>query len=427
MNYIDKLNIIFNHLLDEKTYKEYGINKSAGYWKMGTSFFTMFDRLYDKIHNLDLHYPIKIILDHKNLTTQGNNEAYTLTINNINITPRKNKTYVGINTLGQYIRAMASFGICVINIALDNNISNFIRNQNTFNLVYNSKALLSKTNRLSLIKKIINDSFFSNIGDKRNIAYSIIMEFLFLKQFDFSLLEEKNQIFYWRKVIGKYNEKSIKCTSLIKDISTIKKDIYRQGTIGTYKEIIECLNNNYESIESFIDDIYDYSFLEDGKNYNYIIDKQIKEYNLKSKIKTERSKFKNNIFNNRKQKGLIENNDDLYSDIILVNEDDKYSLKERFNECEAAHLYDVFKIKSKVLNELDENQIKYISDPNNGIIMKHEYHKSFDRGQWNFDANGFMIVAKEDEHYLFHDKGMKKIRINPKILNDEMKKFINKR
>lgn len=31
MNYIDKLNIILNHLLDEKTYKEYGINKSAGY------------------------------------------------------------------------------------------------------------------------------------------------------------------------------------------------------------------------------------------------------------------------------------------------------------------------------------------------------------------------------------------------------------
>lgn len=84
-----------------------------------------------------------------------------------------------------------------------------------------------------------------------------------------------------------------------------------------------------------------------------------------------------------------------------------------------------------MLNSLYNNDIsnvlKYISNPNKDLIMRHDYHKSFDRGQWTFDSNGNMIIPYENMNYLFNILGLKRIKIRKEILNDEMKEFLIKR
>ena len=66
------INEIFDLLLDKTIYSKYGINKKAKYWKMGTSFITMFDRLREKLENVDISYPMISVVNYENKTTQGN-------------------------------------------------------------------------------------------------------------------------------------------------------------------------------------------------------------------------------------------------------------------------------------------------------------------------------------------------------------------
>lgn len=422
------INEIFDLLLDDETYSKYGITCSAKYWKMGTSYFTMFDRLYENIKNLDISKPMKCVFNEKNKTTQGKNKSYKFLIDEINVTPCKVRGYVSDSAIHQYMRSITSFGLGVVEKKYDNN-KEFVEKNGEIRLVSNVKELLKKENRLNLIRKIIGESFFSNVQDTRNIAYSIIMEFLFAKNFDFNLLIDKNRIFYWNKLIGKLNKKEIKCASLVTDLDKIKKDIYNQGTIATFKEVIDCLKNEYDTVEKFIEDIwweYQYKLNNNDNFYDDLIQQQIMKYNLQAQIVNNRSKFKDNIFNNRKQKGLINKKDELYTDIVDLN-NSKENLLAKFNECEAAHIYDVYKIKRKIFTNNDQKIILDISNPNNGLIMKHEYHKSFDRGQWFFDANGNMIVPLENQEYLFNILNLKRIKINPLVLNDKMKQFLAKR
>lgn len=422
------INEILDLLLDQETYSKHGITCSAKYWKMGTSYFTMFDRLYENIKDIDISKPMKCVFNEKNMTTQGKNDTYKFLIDGINITPCKVRGYVSNAAIHQYMRSITSFGLGAIEKKYANN-KEFVEQNGEIRLVSNIKELLKKENRLNLIKKIIGESFFSNVQDMRNIAYSIIMEFLFAKNFDFNLLVGKNRIFYWNKLIGKLNKKEIKCASLITDLDKIKKDIYNQGTIATFKEIIDCLKNEYDTIEKFVEDIwwdYRYKLFDSDKYYEYLIQQQINQKNIKAQIANNRSKFKDNIFENRKQKGLILKKDELYTDIVDLN-DNKENLLAKFNEAEAAHIYDVYKIKREIFTTNDDSILFDISNPNNGLIMKHEYHKSFDRGQWFFDANGNMVVPIENQHYLFNVLNLKRIKINPLVLNEDMKHYLSKR
>lgn len=417
------INEIFDLLLNEETYKQYGINNQAKYWKMGTSFFTMFDRLADNIKTLDISSPMKSIINENNLTTQGKNISYKFIMENINVTPCKVRGYVSQAAMHQYMRSIVSFGLGVVEQGYDN-FKDFVENNGEIKLVHNIKELLEKDNRVNLIKKVINDAFFSNIADKRNIAYSIILEFLFQNGFNFNNLTNKNKIFCWNKS----DKQGKKYASLVDDIEEIKKDIYLQGTIATYKEIIICLNEEYKTIESFIEDIwFEYQSKINNKNNYDEIKLQLERNNLLALINSERAKFKDNIFNNRKAQGLIETKNDLYTDIVDLNNDTN-GLLAKFSEAEAAHLFDVYQIKREVLKDINNQEMtKYVSNPNNGLIMKHEYHKSLDRNQWSFDANGNMIVPVENQDYLFNVLRLKRIKINPIIFNEEMRIFLNKR
>ncbi len=430
----DIINKIFDLFLNEKTFSKYGIKHRACYWKMGTSFFKIFDRLYENIINIDISKPMITIYNLDNKTTQGNNDSYKFTIDNINVTPCKVRGYVASTTIQQYMRSITSFGLGIVEKKFKN-YNDFVLNQGEIKLAHNIKWLLNKNNRINLIKKVIVDSFFSNIEDTRNIAYSIIIEFLLSQNFDFKTLKLENRIFYWNKMVGKQNQKDKKCADLTNDLNEIKEDIFKKGTKATYKEIIDCLKKNYSSISDFICDIWEEYIsksYEDNKTYENI-NSQIEKTNIISQINSERSKFKKCIFDNRKQLGLIKNQNDLYTDLVDFKNNLTDDLVAKFNEAEAAHIYDIYQIKNEALNigendnEKKNKLIKLASNPNNGLIMKHEYHKSFDRNQWTFDSNGNMIVPFENQEYLFNILGLKRIKINAKVLTNEMKNLLTKR
>ena len=430
MKTIDKINHILSLLINEN--QDFGITCKAVYWKMGTSFFTMFDRLFHNLKNKDISFKMTTFEDINHKTVEGGNKSFILVLNNENITPCKVRGYVSEAAIHQYARSIKCFGLGVIEQRYKN-WKDFVEQKGEINLVSNVLTLLEPNNRINLIKYVILNSFFSNIQDQRNISYSILIEVLSAFNFDFQNLISDNRIFRFNKSYGSRNNKKDRFLDLYLDWSTIKQDIKKQGTIATYKEIIECIQTHYNDLDEFINDIWnEYEEKSDNSNQDKLISKQIYAQNLIQALQKKRSEFKNNIFNNRLSKGLIKNKNDLYSDILDI-QNSTHGLLAKFNECEAAHIYEVNTIKKQIqieekLKKEETNELlNYVCDPNNGIIMRPEYHKSFDRRQWFFDINGNMIIPKENEEYLLNVLNLKRIKINPKILNEEMKKFLEKR
>lgn len=423
------INKFLKLLLNEN--EEKGITNNAEYWKMGTSFFNTFDRLEQKIKDLDTKHSIIIELDKNKKTTEGNNETYIYKLNNDNITPAKYKKSISQSQAGQYMRAIISFGLGIIEKEF-NTLKDFVEKKGEIKLVSNIKELLKQENKLELIKKNIINSLFGNIKWQKDIAYSIIIEILFEYKLDLSKLEDNNRIFRLKKNTPRNKDRNY---DLNKDKDEIKKIIEKQGTIATYKEIIEIIKENYkkDKIENFFKDL-DKTYEELNDEQEELNDEQdesitikIKEQNKKDEIKRERSKFKENIFKNRQEKGLIKSKDELYSDIIEIEKDEieQSKLRRHWDESNAAHIHPVEKIKKEL--KLEEESIKQISDPNNGLMMSIEYHDSFDRGQWNFDLNGHMIIHFENEEYLLKEKQLSRIKIRKEVFNEEMKKYLKKR
>ena len=322
---------------------------------------------------------------------------------------------------------ICAFGIGIVQENKYKNEKDFILNEGKIWLSYDIKWLLNQRNRYNLIIKIISDSLFSRIQYVRDLSYSIIMSFLISNQFKFELLNKDNQNIR----LFKARNDTPKLLNLINEKEEILEDIDNQGLKGTYNSIVECIKKNTNNdINNFIDDIWFEYERKDAINFEEDRNKERNKNYLIDKIKQNRSKFKPNIFKNRKELGLINSQNDNYSDIEDID-GSKDGLLAKWNEAEAAHIFDVAKIKNFLLNNEDvtkQNEyLSFISDPNNGIIMKHEYHKSFDRGQWTFDSNGNMIVPYENKKYLFDILKLKYIKINANVLNEDMKKFLNKR
>ena len=420
-NHINKLNEILNLLVNDKD-----LPKSY-YWKMGTDIFKTFDRLYENIKDLEINSYIFFKENKDIITVEGKNKTYNLLLNNINITPIKNKRSAALGTATQYRRMICAFGIGIVQENKYKNEKDFILNEGKIWLSYDIKWLLNQRNRYNLIIKIISDSLFSRIQYVRDLSYSIIMSFLISNQFKFELLNKDNQNIR----LFKARNDTPKLLNLINEKEEILEDIDNQGLKGAYNSIVECIKKNTNNdINNFIDDIWFEYERKDAINFEEDRNKERNKNYLIDKIKQNRSKFKPNIFKNRKELGLINSQNDNYSDIEDI-EGSKDGLLAKWNEAEAAHIFDVAKIKNFLLNNKDitkQNEyLSFISDPNNGIIMKHEYHKSFDRGQWTFDSNGNMIVPYENKKYLFDILKLKYIKINANVLNEDMKKFLNKR
>lgn len=420
---IDNLNNLINLLINDDTLPQ------SYYWKMGTDIFNMLDRLYENIKDLEINNYVYFKKNKNEITVEGKNEVYNLFLNDVDITPIvKAKKGCALNTATQYKRVICGFGIGIIQTKGYKSEKDFILNEGKINLSYDIKWLLNPKNRYNLIIKLISNACFSHIQYIRDFAYSILMSLLIKKRFRFELLSKLNQ--YIR--LFKTRNKTSKLLHLINEYEEVLKDINIQGISGTYATIIKCINENTNNnIENFINDVwneYERKQSEDIED-KYILRERRKK-DIIDKIKNNRSKFKSNIFKNRQELGLINSENDTYSDL----EDDqgsKEGLIAKWNEAEAAHIFEVAKIKSFLLNnddiEKEHEYLNFVSDPYNGIIMRHDYHKSFDRGQWTFDSNGEMVVPYENQEYLFKTLNLKYIRISKDVLNENMKKFLNKR
>jgi len=108
------------------------------------------------------------------------------------------------------------------------------------------------------------------------------------------------------------------------------------------------------------------------------------------------------------------------------------------------YIYSVENIKNKILEVFDDlwNNNKFIKlnevfnndkiikllndikDPNNGILMKNNYHQYYDLDYFSFNLDGEMIYDYKDEKYLFNILELKKIQIDNGILNSGLKYFL---
>lgn len=431
MQFPEKINKIFDLLINKSKDNPF---PQATYWKMGTSLSTMIDRFYKKIKNIeDLSLPMICKHEEQYSTIQGNNKVFNLYIGDKQVTPIMSyKKGASLAAITQYRRTLCAFNLLFIKDKIVKERDFVLKGIKGW-LSPNSKELLKKEKRIQLITKLISDSFFTNHCYCRNFSYSIIIEFLIHKNFDFSILTKSNRLLHFKKACGPLNNKNFKVLDLYEDLEEIKKDIKRQGTLGTYKEITKILNDKFQNVESFIDYIHqEYLYKHNSDEYQKIYLTEKERINVMSSISIERQKFKNNIFKDRKELHLIFEENDLYTDLSLIDDNSQEGLLTKFKEGEAAHIWDVQSIKNKIYanisNNFENKELKQnISNPKNGIIMRGDYHSSFDRNQWTFDLNGNMIYNQENENYLFNVLKLKKIKIRPEIFNEQTKKFIEMR
>ena len=96
---------------------------------MGTDIFKTFDRLYENIKDLEINSYIFFKENKDIITVEGKNKTYNLLLNNINITPIKNKRSAALGTATQYRRMICAFGIGIVQENKYKNEKDFILNE----------------------------------------------------------------------------------------------------------------------------------------------------------------------------------------------------------------------------------------------------------------------------------------------------------
>ncbi|MGL5617441.1 MAG: MAG4270 family putative restriction endonuclease [Metamycoplasmataceae bacterium] len=424
MNLNDKVNFILSKFNDPKEFERYGIDKKyrAKIWNIDTSILTILKRMNQKVK--DISVPIDIITVKKTGVSSTGESRFSFFIGNINVTP----STMGIVSLGasrQYLQILSSLGI----VMFGNTKGKYL--ENDFKVAANFKSMLNSDYDLDMTQRLISFCLKRNIAYSRNLAVSLFLCSLRLFKFDFKNIDLENR---------KVEKRMRKDVKKFFDLASKYGDNYLDKCLDeTYGKFLEYTLKN-ESIENFINGIFNIIQNQDDDNDSIILNqeitKQIELANYLNSLKTYRSKFKNNIKKNREELRLFDPQENLYSDIITI-ENDMDGLASRFNELQAAHIYNIWQIKEDLIkvvkeyeseinnNEQIEEVIKSAENPNNGLMMNIQYHDYFDRNLFTFNEKGEMIYRDEDKKYLFETLKLKEVRINPKILNNEMKHFLS--
>ncbi len=413
-NKINEILTIFN---DPIEFKKYGINKNykAKLWNIDTSILTILKNLNNKISIISgpiLELEVKSV----SINKKGNT-MYSIYINNINVTPASNKEECAHNTITQYLKILSSLGILMFTKLDKNNIVN------KFEITCNFKTVIGEFNNPEMIKRLINFSLKRNINYSRNLGFSLFIATLNFFNYNFNNLKDEN-----RTITKIKNKDSIKFFDANSNYGT---NYFAKCSKETYSELIfECLKN--EKIENFINDLYNIHFKKDDK----FIENQIETQNILANLNKERNYFKKNTKDNRIELNLLKDSNDNYSDFLNINNEID-GMSSKINELEAAHIYNFWQIKDKILKIAKSKEDGYTSsiknlmtsasDPYNGLLMKSDYHDFFDRNYFSFNENGEMICRPEDEEYLFTTLKLQKIKINPLIFNEKMKNFLRLR
>ncbi|MDK2819945.1 MAG: HNH endonuclease [Mycoplasmataceae bacterium] len=415
MNSIDdKINFILSKFNDPKEFAKYGINKNykAKLWNMDTSILGILEQM--KLNVDVISSPIyKIEVRHMGFN-KNKNTLFSLFIDGINITPSKIKKEVSCGAIRQYLQVLSSLGIVMFGNTQGSQIVGY------YKVSANFKSTINDYNNSEMIKRLIIFCLKRNIDYSRNLSFSIFIFALNFYKYDFTKVYINN-----RRIEKPKNKDGIKFF----DITGEYRVEYLSKCWYTYKSLVE-FTLKHESIEKFINDLID--ILED-KNESDDFSSEILLQNYLSTLNKERSKFKDSIKANRETLNLYNKHENIYSDIISIdNSVDGLACK--FNELNAAHIYNIWQIKNHLkqafeTEKKDSSQINeiigYAKNPYNGLMMSGQYHDYFDRNLFTFNIDGQMIYREADKDYLFHTLKMKEVKINPKILNEEMKNFLS--
>ncbi|MGL5591897.1 MAG: MAG4270 family putative restriction endonuclease [Metamycoplasmataceae bacterium] len=423
MNLNEKVNFILSKFNDPNEFERYGIDKKykATIWNIDTSILTILKRMNMKVK--DLNGPIETITVKKTGVSSTEESRFSFFINNINVTP-STMEIVSLGAARQYLQIFSSLGI----VMFGNTKGKFL--ENDYKVASNFKSMLNSDYDLDLIQRLISFCLKRNISYSRNLAVSLFLCSLRFFKFDFRNIDPIN-----RKVEKTMGKDGVKFFDLL---SKYADDYLDKCLDETYGKFLENTLKN-ESLEDFINGLFNIIQNPNDSNDSFIINneiaKQIELANYLNSLKIGRSKFKTNIKKNREELHLFDPEENLYSDIITI-ENDMDGLASKFNELQAAHIYNVWQIKddlvkvvkeyeSEINNNQIENLIKPVENPYNGLMMNAQYHDYFDRNLFTFNEKGEMIYRDEDKEYLFEKLKLKKVRINPKILNSEMKHFLS--
>ncbi|MGL5246443.1 MAG: HNH endonuclease signature motif containing protein [Mycoplasmoidaceae bacterium] len=367
--------------------------KKPQIWNMDTDVLNMLQRFYENIENLDGIKKIQI----KNTGNKNkkSNFLYSVIINGINVTPAKKQKEVALSTVRQYCQILTSLDIVMFN--------NFKKEGFELECYFIQEKLREFKN---MGFSIIFNGQKSAISWIRNLGFSLFVSLLYYK--DFNFLDFDNEY----KILEKRKSNSGKKFLTIKEGAKEIEKMYKE----TYKNLIK---NNFErySLEEIIDSICNYinENIDDFKNI-----KKVEELNRQNKFSTERSKFKDSIFQDRSSKNLILDKKDVYSDLVNFNNNyDKLSAK--FNDLHACHIYEVKNIKRNF------DDVSNVSNPHNGIMMKSEYHWAFDKGLFIFNEDGELRCREEEENYLFDILKLEKCKIRKEVFDESMKSYLKKR
>ena len=400
-------------------------SKGAKLWKIGTNIFNTIERLSSNLEDTDLNQLTQIEL------RKGNNpKKFSFFYNGKNITPTKNKkTELAERTIEQYINMLESLNIMfqkkteVKNVFNGKNEScNLDVSASFFNTI---KEMSNKNNFKNSCEMIINALNSSN-EKKINLGYSLFILILWELDFNFPLLKSNNQIVKLQKHTKKFDN-DFNLSNKLESKKNFEK------TLDTYQTLVKIIikKTNLDQIINFI-----WSHFDTNKN-NYLTSEYdtIKELNNDDdrKIQKLRSEFKQNIKEDRVKLSLIKKDDieTVYSDLEIYQEE-KYinNIEARISHLEAAHIFDVWRIKEQLkISEYEDREeiMKNISDPKNGLLMCPRYHSFFDKKLFNFNINGEMRFNEDDEEYLFNQLGLYKVRIREKVMDEKMREYLSKR
>ena len=417
MNLNDKVNFIFDKFNDPKEFKKYGIEKKykSKLWNMDTSILAILEQMKNKI--IDIEYPIIELEVKLEGLNKKNNREYALYIGEKNITPSSTRLKVAFSTIRQYLQILSSLGIVMFTDESEKEILQ------KFKVSSNFKSSICDFEGPEIIKSWILFCLKRNIGYSRNLGYSIFIMIMHHYKYDFSNISIQNKMvekrmgkdgFKFFNFLENYGEKYLeKC----------KKE--------TYGKLID-KSISLESMDDFVNYIYS-KLNSDSDSSDESLSHQILMNKYNNTLNKKRSYFKKNIKANRIELKVFDPMINVYSDIINLDNGVE-GLGCKFNELNAAHIYNVWQIKREI-KEIENNDetfkiddvIEQVANPYNGLMMDSKYHDHFDRNLFTFDSNGEMIYRESDKDYIFNVLKLQEIKINPLIFNDEMKNFLSKR
>lgn len=421
--------------IDEKImliFEKY-IDNNAKLWNIDTDIYGTWMRFLKKIKDEQ----IKEIESFYYIFEKSINR-FKLYINDKEVTPTVNNDgYWSKSGLSQFFQVGDAFGFWFLDPSEKLDDERMINKKNKIKYTYEFNEIISESfekNFNLFLVKCMQKALLQSKDYICNLGFSL---------FTCCVIDnvKKSYNFYINK---KIYFKRIKTLKIIKNYKSEGYEIASNGwfdyvnqiTKETYRGSLDSIKNDFSNENLINTLIYtiknkqlemilsDAEFNNETFHSNYI--------DICKLIDDSRTKLRKNILEKRiKNENIIK-----YNDLEYTFPNEWY-----VKDCEAAHIYDVWRIKQKVKEKLENKESiesikKYVeevvTDPNNGILLLTQWHDFFDKNLFSFDMNGKIVILTNEKERLLpilNSESLEycSVRIKEKVLNFEMKEYLSLR